>query len=84
MAANDALRQKQEVVFLRNSLYKENDNTLVIGGVFYNGTTDFVSGIQSMLIDVTLKNGDTEVLTIKDQSYEDPVMGSWMIGPKAS
>lgn len=68
--ANDELMKKQEVVFLVNTVNKTNYGTIRIGGNFYNNTDDTVSGIQDMLIDVTLKNGDEEVFSQKD--YQDP------------
>lgn len=76
---NKALLEKKEVVFLRDAVRRLDNNTLAIAGVFHNGTDEYVSGIQGMLVDVTLKKGDTEVLTIKDYAYEDASMASWSI-----
>ena len=67
--ANDELLKKQEVVFLVDSVYKNINGMITISGRFHNNTGDMVSGIQGMLIDVTLKNGDEEVFSQKD--YQD-------------
>lgn len=67
--SNDELLKKQEVVFLIDRVYKDMNNTISISGHFHNNTGDVVSGIQGMLIDVTLKNGDEEVFSQKD--YQD-------------
>lgn len=78
-AANNALLQKNEVVFLVDFVAPNEDNSVTIQGHFHNGTTDLVSGIQSMLVDVTLKNDDTEASTVKDYAYEDPYLNSLTI-----
>lgn len=80
-AANDELMIKNEVVFLTSNVIKTSNDSLDIIGAFRNGTQEIISGIQDMQVDVILKNGDEEVLSIKDYQYNAPELSGLLLIP---
>lgn len=80
-AANDELMKKSEVVFLTSNVIRNGDNKLDIVGAFHNGTKEMISGLQDMQVDIILKDGDEEVLSIKDYQYSASWLGGFMLLP---
>jgi len=62
---NEELKKKGELVFLPHEVLTSGQD-LVIRGFFYNGTSDVVTGCKEMNVDLTLKNFDSEVLSVND------------------
>ena len=80
-AKNEEKMKSKELVFLTDTVQKSG-NDILIYGTFYNGTKDVVSSVKGMLVDVTLKNFDKEVLSIKDFAYEDTSLKGFTLDPK--
>jgi hypothetical protein len=80
---NNALRKNNEVTFLVQNVTVEG-NSLKVMGWFYNGTAEQIAGVQSMLVDVTLKNYDEELWSVKDFKYANPIFTNMTIAPGKS
>lgn len=79
--ANDELMKKSEVVFITSNVRRNGNDKLDIVGAFHNGTKEMISGLQDMQVDVILKNGEEEVLSIKDYQYSASWLSSFMLAP---
>ena len=71
-AEQRALIEKKEVVFLIGSVWKEGQD-LLLQGQFYNGTSDVVTSIKDMLLDVTLLRFDREIESFTDFLQEENI-----------
>ncbi len=82
-AAQEELKKSSEVVFLADSAYK-NGSDLIVEGRFYNGTPDLVTGVIDMQVDVKLSLWETEVQSLKDESYTLNLSGLQLLPQQAT
>ncbi len=78
---NETLKQKNELVFLPQEVVVSGHD-LLVRGMFYNGTSDRITGFKGMSVDLTLRNLEDEVLSIQNYEWTDTKLSRMFIPPK--